>query len=208
MENVTWSDAVAFCRLLTEMESAGGRLPAGYVFDLPTEAQWEYACRAGTRSALYTGDIKILGLNNAPALDEIAWYGGNSSESFEGTGVDTSSWKEKQYPGGEAGPHMVGKKKPNKWGFFGMLGNVREWCKDSCDLDPKEFTLITDTYVDGIKDPCSMKGGQRVFRGGSWRSSARGCRAANRKSYAPSYSGGSLGFRVALVPIVNEKKGR
>ena len=76
VENVSWSDVQSFLSTLN-------RLVPGLDLALPTEAQWEYACRAGTASALYSGPIEILGDNNAPALDPIAWYGGNSSVGYD-----------------------------------------------------------------------------------------------------------------------------
>ena len=104
VENVSWYDADRFCKKLTRKEHQAGRLPDGYVYSLPTEAQWEYSCRAGTLGAFSFIDIPFI-----PSLiGEYAWYEGNS--------------------GGET--HPIGKKKPNEWGLFGMHGNVREWCLD------------------------------------------------------------------------------
>lgn len=101
---ITWSDAVEFCRTLTERETKAQRLPAGWVYALPTEAQWEYACRAGT-DTLYPFE------GSAPI--NVAEYGW----------VHTN-----QNPLGQA--HAVALKKPNPWGIYDMHGNVIEWCHD------------------------------------------------------------------------------
>ena len=190
--NVSWHEAVEFCRRLTQRERAEGRIPDGYEYRLPTEAEWEYACRARTTESLPNGrDIRILGKNNAPALDDIAWYGGNSSVGFKGRGWDTSNLPEKQYRGEGAAPREVKGKQPNNWGLFDMIGNVWEWCGDWYG----NYGYENQTDPDG-----PAEGALRVFRGGCWDYDARCCRPANRGGSVPGIRDRNLGFRVALAP--------
>jgi len=189
---VNWDDAMAFCRKLNERARADGSLPAGYAYTLPTEAQWEYACRAGTTDATYAGPMQILGKNNAPVLDAIAWYGGNSSVGYEGPGLDTSAWPEKAFPGGTAGPRDVALKQPNPWGLCDMLGNVYQWCRD----------FPADTLSGGtVTDPVGLAhGSDRAVRGGGWHSDAAFCRCAYRARNIGLNRSLFIGFRVALAP--------
>src|SRR5436309_862561 len=100
-ENLNWEQATEFCRALSEQERRDGRLPAGWEYRLPTEAQWEYACRAGTQTQFSFGDIESQ-------LKDHAWYDANA----------------------ERQTHEVGLKRANPWGLHDMYGNVYEWCRD------------------------------------------------------------------------------
>ena len=195
MYNVSWDDATNFCARLTERERAAGRLPGGYAYRLPTEAEWEYAARAGTKASLPDGsDLEIEGCRNAPNLDSQGWYAGNSSVGFSGTGLDTTHWPEKQYPGGFAHARRVRQKAPNAWGLYDVIGNVFEWCQDYygfCDY-PAGFAT----------DPVGPeRGTHRVVRGGSWICAPVDCcRLANRRGSWPNRRTIDYGFRVALAP--------
>jgi formylglycine-generating enzyme required for sulfatase activity len=103
VEFVTWDDAIAYCEALTTQERASNRIPQGYAYQLPTEAQWEVACRGGTMTRFSFG--------NDPEYTELtnyAWYKDNSDNQT----------------------HPVGQKLANPWGLYDMHGNVIEWCQD------------------------------------------------------------------------------
>nr|VFK57711.1 MAG: Formylglycine-generating enzyme, required for sulfatase activity, contains SUMF1/FGE domain [Candidatus Kentron sp. TUN] len=181
VDSVSWDQVSEF------IEKLNGRIP-NLNFGLPTEAQWEYACRAGSDTATYGGPIEVLGSNNTPVLDAIAWYGGNSGVEFElDNGYDSSDWREKQHHHVRAGTHPVGKKQANPWGLYDMLGNVWEWCRDG----RREYGKGT------IVDPIGpMEAGEgRMVRGGSWYYFARYVRAASRLWYLPGVRLDRLGFR-------------
>ncbi len=184
VEQVSWDQVQDFLKQINT------RFP-DLNLTLPSEAQWEYACRAGTETAIYTGELAILGENNAPALDPIAWYGGNSGVEFDlPNGYDSSDWKEKQYPHTRAGTRPVKLKQANPWGLYDMLGNVWEWCQDG----------LRDYTEDAVTNPVGpLAGASRVICGGSWGSDARHVRAAYRPLLAPIPRRGNLGFRCARV---------
>jgi len=98
---ISWAEAVSLCEQITQFEQSAGRLPSGYHYDLPTEAEWELACRAGTRTAFYTGD-------DSDAVEQLGWFFENS--------------------GGRL--HSVGEKQPNGLGLYDLYGNAEEWCRD------------------------------------------------------------------------------
>lgn len=158
---VNWNDAVQFCKKLTELE--------GVVYRLPTEAEWEYSCRAGNETARYFG-------NDLTPLNEHAWWGGASRiGSIQG----------------EKYPHIVGTRKPNAFGLFDMYGNVYEWCQDS--YEPSAYGNRTGTTSDPI---VKRENAECVVRGGSWDLSSDDCRSGARHHLSPSESNGSCGFRV------------
>jgi|GEM_PF-3602483 len=195
VEKVSWLDAKEFCDKLNELHV--GKLPRGYRFDLPTEAQWEYACRAGTGTSLNSGENMVIrGTDNSPNLDKVGWYGGNCGRGFDlDSGYDISGWEERQYPDVRGGSHPVGRKRPNAWGLYDMHGNVWEWCRGWYDK----------SYGGDATDPAGPASGWlRVYRGGSWVSDARLCRSASRDSNVPGIRDYYLGFRLALVPAEPE----
>ena len=174
VEQVSWYDATNFCAKLTASEKAAGRLPSGYAYTLPTEAQWEYACRAGTTTAFNNGtNIETEYQSECPNLDPLAWYRHNSGSKT----------------------HPVGQKQPNAWGLYDMHGNVWEWCLDWYRAYPT--TAVTDPVGPST-------GSIRVLRGGSWHDYASLCRSAFRYRIDPDGSYYSYGFRVALAPVRSE----
>ncbi len=187
VENVSWEDCQRF------FAAAEARRP-GLGLRLPTEAQWEYACRADTETATWLGDLEILGENNVPLLDEIAWYGGNSGVDFDlADGRDSSRWPNRQYPHEKTGTREVKTRQSNPWGLYDMLGNVREWCSDRWTYEQP---------YDGVDrvDPEGEDGAKRVRRGGSWDAYGRTARAADRYARAPGYRNSALGFRLSRGP--------
>ncbi|WP_442508631.1 SUMF1/EgtB/PvdO family nonheme iron enzyme [Novipirellula sp. SH528] len=159
VEQITWFDAKEFCARLSKMDAAND-------YRLPTEAEWEYACRAGTTTARY-GDLK-----------DIAW-------SFQTTDEGE----------GSSGHGAVGKKKPNAWGLYDMLGNVAEWCSDWEGPTPTQNSA----------DPTGPESGQnRVVRGddcfADCSESFPGCLAGARASWRPDDKSRTIGFRVVRVP--------
>jgi len=187
VEQVSWEDCKEYVRRLNAL------VVPGPGFRLPKEAEWEHACRAGTETALWTGGITLRGEYDAPELDEIAWYGGNSGQDLKVTNpYDSKDWKEKQYPiDKKAGSHAVRLRAANPWGLYDMLGNVWEWCDDPWDAE------AYGKYVTGEKPIEGENGALRVVRGGSWSNRAQLCRAAFRSRSEPGARRDDLGLRLA-----------
>jgi len=173
VENVSWDDAVEFCKKLSAR--------TGKTVRLPTEAQWEYACRAGTITAFHTGDALKPGQANADftqpsnpgVLDRImAWLGMSSAKKT----LQTTP---------------AGSFSPNGLGLYDMHGNIWEWCSDWYGEDYYANSPKTDP-----QGPDS--GSYRVLRGGSWSLSPQFCRSALRTRYTPDFRIYYIGFRVAV----------
>jgi formylglycine-generating enzyme required for sulfatase activity len=144
--------AMVYCRWLSQK--------TGRTYRLPTEAEWEYACRAGTRTAYFFGD-------DPAKLDQYAWYTGNSDETT----------------------HPVGKKKPNRWGLHDMLGNAAEWCLDGYDAKAYgRFAARTEESVRGPVVPPTADRFPNVVRGGSWDDKAARLRCAARLASTPDWN--------------------
>jgi len=169
---ISWDDAMAMCKKLTEQERGAHRLPNGWKYSLPTEAQWEYACRAGTKSRYSFGD-------SDKDVSDYAWWGWFGGISRSG------NTKNEPYA------HQVGQKKPNPWELYDMHGNVWEWCRD----------VYQNELIGGVDHQGPAEEGEwRVDRGGSFDNFAQRCRSASREGSRPYYRDNTQGFRLAIVP--------
>ncbi len=178
VETVSWNDAVAYCAELSTRERNAGRLPAGYVYRLPTQAEWEYACRAGTTTAFHYGPSLRSGMANFYGYYEYdASIGSTHNPSGIYLGRTTS----------------VGSYAPNAWGLYDMHGNVWEWCQDWYSGN------LPGGSVTDPKGPST--GSNRVIRGGSWYYGAWYCRSAIRDYDFPHDWYNFLGFRLVLAPV-------
>ncbi len=176
---VSWNDAQAFCRKLGQTEKP----PAGYEWRLPTEAEWEYACRAGSTgpySGSSAGQLEPDEASYARHLGKFGWFSQNSSGQT----------------------HPVRGKKPNGFGLYDMHGNVWEWCMDSVKRNKTSFM---NDRKSGLVDPYSGEGEWRALRGGNFEVPYSRCRSAYRGANAPNVTQSDRGFRLALAPILNEE---
>jgi formylglycine-generating enzyme required for sulfatase activity len=176
VEQVSWNDittpTTGFLAMLNAATAA--TRPAGMVFRLPTEAEWEWACRAqttGTPTRFYWGDD----LNDTDILNN-AWFSGNSDGNN----------------GNAYGTHPVGKKTANAFGLYDMSGNVWEWCEDDWHSN------YTGAPTDGSAWVDNPRGTSRMLRGGSWDGGAVNCRSAGRGGNFPDLRPYAFGFRVVL----------
>ncbi len=146
-------------------------------FDLPTESQWEYACRAGTTTALNSG-YNLTRTDSDPRVSEVGRYWVNGGFGYTQNG-DTSVATAK-----------VGTYQPNQWGLYDMHGNVLEWCLD----------WYKWAYPGTVTDPPgASSGAERVYRGGGWGYNAGSCRSADRVRYYPDRRYFIIGFRACCA---------
>ncbi|MEG4917454.1 SUMF1/EgtB/PvdO family nonheme iron enzyme [Microcoleus sp. B7-D4] len=164
VESVSWNDAVEFCRKLTQK--------TGKTYRLPSEAEWEYACRAGTTTPFYFGETITSDLVNCDVRDP---YGSAPSGLYRGQTTDVGSFP------------------PNAFGLYDMHGNVYEWCSDKWHGNYNGAPTDGSSWETGTDN-------DRVLRDGSWNYNVVYCRSANRsRSLATSPSHGNFGFRVVCV---------
>ena len=165
---VSWNDAVAYCKWLSAK--------TGKRFRLPTEAEREYACRAGSRTPFNTGENLTTNQAN---------YDGNYPYNHNPKGVYLKNTV------------AVNSFAPNAWGLYNMHGNVWEWCSDW--YGEKYYD---DCKAKGmVNNPVGpATGSLRVIHGGGWYCYAGHCRSASRNHYIPGHRGGNIGFRVVFVP--------
>jgi formylglycine-generating enzyme required for sulfatase activity len=163
VEQVSWVNAVAFCRKLSER--------SGRTVRLPTEAEWEYACRAGTTTPFHFGETITS--------DQVNY---NAKYAYAGYREKTTN---------------VGSFPANAWGLHDMHGNVYEWCEDW--YDESYYAVSPEEDPIGSTEDSRHALGYRVLRGGSWSDSADYCRSAHRGCYGPAGSSRDYGFRVAVA---------
>ncbi|MHB8955818.1 MAG: formylglycine-generating enzyme family protein [Pirellulaceae bacterium] len=170
--NVSWNDAMEFCKWLSGKE--------GKTYRLPTEAEWEYACRAGTTTSYFHG-------NDSEGTEKV----GNVADAAFGAQFPELK-SEIKASDGYAYTSPAGSFLPNPFALYDMHGNVWEWCADWFDV---EYYANSPTY-----DPRGpATGEERVYRGGGWFNCARGFRSASRSGDLPENRHLTLGFRVAVA---------
>ena len=180
VERVSWEDWRAWCEAWYAWLRQSGHERAIDLLEvrIPSEAEWEYACRAGSETEYWNGDGEA-------ALREVGWFNGNA-------GGETHEVDE---------PVVAGSPERHPAGLMGMHGNVWEWCGDCYDRGAyRDSPGVWQAVKPWSKwSESSKKYRFHAFRGGAWFSSASGCRSASRDGHGPGVRGNSLAFRVCLV---------
>jgi len=191
VESITWNQAEEFCLRLAEF--------TGRAYRLPSEAEWEHACRAGTISPFHFGPTIT------PELANYCGTGGAVCGESDGKSIASDVYGETRYLSGAYGQGPIGvfrgkTTRPgtfpgNRFGLYDMHGNVWEYCFDLWSANYAEAPLDGSANLSGPSD------GQRILRGGSWSHNPAICRSAYRDSIAPDYSGwqGRIGVRVVCA---------
>ena len=186
VERVSWNDAVEFCRKLSDEE--------GVEYRLPTEAEWEYACRAGTTTAYSSG-------SSSSQLDTIDWFGDNSGKTvIDSTRIwkaDRDNYLTRLLDNGRR-PGVVGRKTPNAWGLFDMHGNVLEWCQDWYgDYDGNAKSERPDRCGVGPVAVCCVAGRSSISR---WPSVLPSASTSSYRATVVRYFGFRLARTIPLSP--------
>ena len=200
---VSWHNANQYCKMLTFHEQKKGRVPPGYEYRLPTEAEWEYLCRATTDTYFYWGNtFGEIGKEYANALDR-------HSAEYE----DVPLYQESPEHDGHYVTAPVASFKPNAFGLYDVSGNVWEWCwdwynpgayRDLPNLNPIQSTpVVTELTERGNFERIQkIESTSRVIRGGGWLSPPSDCRSATRDSVVPETKDNGIGFRIVLAPTI------
>jgi formylglycine-generating enzyme required for sulfatase activity len=178
VRNMFWGEATNYCFMRTQIDTAQQKIPSGWEYRLPTEAEWEYACRAGTSTTFSHGNQ----LRN-DAIRQDAHFDGDFP--YPANLVPLNPIHD------FVNPVVVGNYRSNAFGLYDMHGNVAEWCLDRHPGPPDSLP--------GGQDPYTNNGGFRIVRGGEMLSSGAFCRSATRGTAVES-ANGRRGFRVVLAP--------